>query len=101
MATPESPAIQNLCRRRCARCARWNTSSVPESSSAYELLGLREREVLKLLAEGQSSKEIAGRLGLAVKTVETHRRNIADKTGLHSIAELTKYAVREGLTSLE
>jgi len=79
----------------------WNTSSAPESSSVYELLGSREREVLKLLADGQSSKEIAGRLGLAVKTVETHRRNIADKVGLHSIAELTKYAVREGLTSLE
>jgi two-component system response regulator NreC len=64
-------------------------------------LSQREREVLQLLAEGLSSKEIATRLNLAVPTVETHRRQIADKLGLRTIAELTKYAIREGLTSVE
>ena len=64
------------------------------------LLAPREREVLQLLAEGKTSKEIATTLDMAVKTVETHRRNIMDKVDLHSVAELTKYAIREGLTSL-
>lgn len=68
--------------------------------SPYQLLGAREREVLKLLADGLTSKEIAQRLGVALKTVETHRRNIAQKVGQRSIAGLTKYAVREGLTEL-
>lgn len=79
----------------------WTVPQAPESSSVYELLGEREREVLRLLSEGKTSKEIAGQLALSIKTVETHRRNITNKVGLHSIAELTKYAVREGLTTLE
>jgi DNA-binding NarL/FixJ family response regulator len=78
----------------------WSAPQVPESSSAYEVLGAREREVLRLLSEGKTSKEIAALLELSIKTVETHRRNITQKVGLHSIAELTKYAVREGLTTL-
>jgi DNA-binding NarL/FixJ family response regulator len=65
------------------------------------VLGSREREVLRLLSEGKTSKEIATHLSLSIKTVETHRRNIMQKLGLHSVAELTKYAVREGLTRLE
>jgi DNA-binding NarL/FixJ family response regulator len=60
----------------------------------------REREVLQLIAEGNSTKEIAARLTVSVKTVETHRRQIMEKLGIFSIAELTKYAIREGLTSL-
>ncbi len=64
-------------------------------------LSTREREVLQLLAEGRSSKDIARALHVAVSTVETHRRQIAAKLGLKTVAELTKYAVREGLTSLE
>jgi DNA-binding NarL/FixJ family response regulator len=79
----------------------WTTPMVPESTSVYEILGAREREVLRLLAEGKTSKEIATQLGLSIKTVETHRRNITQKVGIHSIAELTKYAVLEGLTTLE
>ncbi len=78
----------------------WTGQASP-SSSVYDLLGSREREVLQLLAEGKTSKEIAVALRLSVKTVETHRRNIGQKVGLRSIAELTKYAVREGLTRLE
>ena len=61
----------------------------------------REREILQLLAEGLSSPAIGKRLFVATSTVETHRRNIVRKLGLHSVADLTKYAIREGLTSLE
>lgn len=67
---------------------------------AYTLLSPREREVLQLLAEGNSTKEIAGRLSVSPKTIETHRKQIMDKVGLHSVAELTKYAIREGLTEI-
>jgi DNA-binding NarL/FixJ family response regulator len=68
---------------------------------AFATLTDREREALQLLAEGRSSKEIADKMGVSVKTVETHRRNIMEKLNLHSVAELTKYAIREGVTSLE
>jgi DNA-binding NarL/FixJ family response regulator len=64
-------------------------------------LSPRQREVLQLIAEGRSTKEIAFDLGVSVKTVETHRRQMMDKLNLHSVAQLTKYAVREGLTSVE
>jgi DNA-binding NarL/FixJ family response regulator len=61
----------------------------------------RERECLQLLAEGRSTKEIASRLGLSPKTVETHRRQIMEKTGYYSLAGLIKYAIREGLTTID
>jgi DNA-binding NarL/FixJ family response regulator len=64
-------------------------------------LTAREREVLQLLAEGASSKEIAERLSLSVRTVENHRRQIMERLGLRSVALLTKYAVMAGITSLE
>jgi DNA-binding NarL/FixJ family response regulator len=73
----------------------------PSIAPAYARLSPREREVLQLLAEGHATKEIAARLGVSVKTVETTRRHIMDKVGLCSVAELTKYAVREGLTELD
>jgi len=60
----------------------------------------REREVLQLLAEGKSNKDIASLLNLSVKTIETHRQNIMEKLHLFSIAELTKYAISEGMTEL-
>lgn len=63
-------------------------------------LSAREREVLQLIAEGKTSKEIAGTLNIAVPTVETHRRQLMDKLNVRTIAELTKYAIREGLTSV-
>jgi two-component system, NarL family, response regulator NreC len=65
------------------------------------VLSDREREVLQLIAEGWTTKRIAEGLGLSVKTVETHRSRIMARLGLGSVAELTKYAIREGLTSLE
>ena len=64
-------------------------------------LSSREREVLQLLAEGHSTREIAGLLHLAIKTIESHRKQIKDKLRLRSVAALTKYAIREGLTSLD
>lgn len=69
--------------------------------SVFSALSAREREVLQLLAEGHATKEIAARLRVSVKTVETHRKQIMDKLEIRSIAELTKYAIREGLTSLD
>lgn len=60
----------------------------------------RERQVLQLIAEGHTSVQIAERLHLAASTVEVHRRNIMRKLQLHSIAELTKYAIRNGITSI-
>lgn len=61
----------------------------------------REREILQLLAEGKSTKAAAASLSVSAKTIETHRKNIMDKLGLSSTAELTKFAIREGITSLE
>jgi DNA-binding NarL/FixJ family response regulator len=68
---------------------------------AFDTLTPREREVLQLMAEGFATKEVAHRLHVSVKTVETHRRQIMDKLDMHSVAELTKYAIREGLTTLD
>jgi two-component system NarL family response regulator len=75
--------------------------SSTEGASTATVLAPRERQILQLLAEGHTSSEIAQRLHIATTTVESHRRNIMKKLGLHSVAELTKYAIREGLTSLE
>lgn len=66
---------------------------------SYELLTPREREILQLLAEGKSNKDIATLLNLSLYTVETHRRNLQDKLNLHSFAELILYAVRKGVIS--
>lgn len=70
------------------------------AASAYAALGPREREVLQLVAEGITSAGIAERMHISPKTVEAHRRNIMKKLNLHSVAALTKYAIREGLTAL-
>ena len=60
----------------------------------------RQREVLQLLAEGKGTRSIASILNLSIKTVEFHRTRIMEELDLHSVAELTKYAVSEGLVSL-
>lgn len=70
------------------------------NGSVFSLLSAREREVLQLLAEGSSTVQIADCLSIGVKTVETYRQHIIEKLEIRSIAELTKYAIREGLTSL-
>lgn len=69
-------------------------------SSGFSILTAREREVLQLLAEGRTTKETASQLNLSVKTIETHRQQIMNKLNTHTIADLIKYAIREGLTSL-
>jgi DNA-binding NarL/FixJ family response regulator len=74
-------------------------SSTPIESSAFHLLSPREREVLQLIAEGKTSAQMADSLHISVKTVETHRQQIMAKLKIKSVAELTKYAIREGLTS--
>ncbi|HOV79934.1 MAG TPA: response regulator transcription factor [Bacillota bacterium] len=70
-------------------------------NSVFAVLTSREREVLQLLAEGKTTSQISSALYLSEKTVESHRRQIMRKVGVKSIAKLTKYAIREGLTSLE
>jgi DNA-binding NarL/FixJ family response regulator len=70
---------------------------VPNEKSA---LSSREREVLQLITEGKNTKEIAFTLDISPKTIETHRRQIMQKLKITNIAELTRYAIREGITSL-
>lgn len=69
------------------------------AEDSYDLLSAREREILQLVAEGKSSKEIANLLNLSVHTVETHRGNIMQKLNLKGIPELILYAVRKGIVS--
>jgi len=75
-------------------------SSRREKSADLDALSSRERETLQLLAEGKTTKQIAGELFISVKTVETHRQNVMKKLGISNLADLVKFAVREGLTSL-
>lgn len=69
--------------------------------SVFSVLTPRQRQVLQLLSEGKGTSQIAHDLQVSVKTVETYRQQIMDKLNIHTIAELTKYAIREGLTSLQ
>jgi DNA-binding NarL/FixJ family response regulator len=72
----------------------------PTPQSDVSTLTERQLEVLKLMAEGKSTRQIAEALDVSVKTIETHRKHIMDRLGIHTVAELTKYAVREGITTL-
>lgn len=69
--------------------------------SAYAFLTNREVEVLQLLSEGKTTREIAAKLSLSVKTIETHRQQLMEKLGIYTVAGLTKYSIKEGITSLE
>lgn len=79
--------------------------SLPQSqntkSSPFSFLSIREREVLQLLAEGNSINQISSQLSLSIKTVYMHQKNIKKKLKINSVAEITKYAIRTGLTSLD
>ena len=77
------------------------TKITPEEFRVYEKLTHREKEILQLVAEGRSNREIAGLLFLSIKTVQTHRANLMDKLGIRSTAELTQYAMRRGLIDPE
>ena len=68
--------------------------------SDLDVLSSREREVLQMIGEGNSSAEVAAALEISVRTVETHRQHIMEKLGIHSVAGLTKFAIRHGLCSL-
>jgi two-component system response regulator NreC len=88
-----SKKISDLAENNCL------TSSTGMKSTEVQLLSCREREVLQLVAEGKTSNQIADSLHISVKTVETHRGQLLSKIKAKSVAELTKYAIREGLTS--
>jgi two-component system, NarL family, response regulator NreC len=90
-----SPAIA-----KTAAIASLKGGSSSGGGGLTENLTKRELQVLQLIAEGRSTKDIAARLSLSVKTVETHRKQIMDKLEIRSIAGLTKYCIREGLTTL-
>jgi DNA-binding NarL/FixJ family response regulator len=90
-----SPAVSRTVIEQCRQ-------QVPhDEQSAFSILSDRERQVLQQIAEGHSTKEVAANLAIGSKTVETHRRRIMQKLGMHGVADLTKYAICEGLTSRE
>jgi DNA-binding NarL/FixJ family response regulator len=72
----------------------------PQEPPALQALSKRQKEVLQLVAQGMSTRETAAALKISTKTVDMHRHHIMDKLQLHSVAELTKYAIREGITAL-
>lgn len=79
----------------------FSSSDRKDAGNNHSELTMRERQILQLVAEGQSTKQIALQLHVSPKTVDAARRRIMDKTNMRSVAELTKYAINEGLTSLE
>lgn len=89
-----SPAISRLLKEEYVR--ELHDRGVEDS---YDLLTTREREILQLIAEGRTNKEIANLLNLSLYTVETHRTHILQKLNLHSVPELILYAVRKGIIS--
>lgn len=93
-------AIRSILDGRIFLSPRIARLAGPGDTRSAPPLSVREREVLAMLADGRSNQEIADRLGLSRKTIETHRAKIIRKLGIRSIAELTKYAVRVGLTPL-
>jgi len=75
--------------------------SRPDETSAFSILSRREREVLQLMAEGKTTKQLAACLHISPKTVEAHRLRIMNKLDIDNVAQLTKYAIQEGLTQPE
>lgn len=95
-----SPQLSGLLVDDLIKGFKTGASSQTQTLGESGRISLREREILQLIAEGKSTKEIAFQLDLSIKTVETHRMNIMKKLNLFSVAELTKYAIRQGLTTL-
>ena len=87
-----SPAISSMLKEDYIREMR-----ARGAEDSYQLLTPREREILQMIAEGKTNKEVANILGLSLYTVETHRTHILQKLGLHSVPELILYAVRKGI----
>jgi DNA-binding NarL/FixJ family response regulator len=90
-----SPGVAGVLVEEVRRRATEAAQKAPVALTA------REREVIQLLAEGHTTKDMAHTLGVSVKTVESYRQRVMEKLSLHSVAELTKWAVREGLSSLD
>lgn len=91
-----------LCKELSESVLDEYVSSISSASAAIEdPLSDREKQILQQIAEGHSGREIAERLHISVSTIDTHRRHILQKLNLSSVAELTKYAIRHGLTSLD
>ena len=91
-----SPAV---CRRVMNLFVQTGNARKSMESTSWDLLSSREREVLKLVAEGYKTREIADYLGVSTKTIEKHRANMMRKMNLHSIADVTTYAIDSGLLS--
>jgi DNA-binding NarL/FixJ family response regulator len=73
------------------------SAATPASDTAYETLTSREKQVLKLVAEGQSNKEVADVLEISVKTAMTHREHLMQKLGVHNRTDLIRFAIRAGV----
>ena len=97
----DSPVDELAEAVRAVRCGRTFLSPSIEKIVGSGRLSARGREVLQLLAEGKSTKEIAARLRVSVKTIEVNSHRAREKLGLHSMAEVTKWALGEGLTSFD
>lgn len=91
-----TPAIARMCTD-----SQGKDHGVWERQPQFKKLSRKEREVLQLIAEGRKTRDIAQTLGVSIKTVETHRRNIMKKLNIFSVAGLTKYAILEGIIALE
>lgn len=76
-----------------------NSATADKPVSSWELLTRREKEIIKLIAEGNRSKDIAEQLSISIKTVEKHRSNLMKKLNLHSVSSLTNYAMKNGLVN--
>jgi len=91
-----TPAIARMCSNDLGKdLSAW------ETQPQFNKISRKEREVLQLIAEGKKTRDIAETLGVSIKTVETHRRNIMKKLNIFSVAGLTKYAILEGIIALE
>jgi len=94
-----SPAVSKHVVEEYVRRGRSNRPAPEEAP--FEELTPRQREILQLIAEGHSTKEIAAKLDLSIKTVETHRAALMSRLGIHDVAGLVRYAIRAGLASPE
>ena len=93
-------AVATGCKYFSPFASRFLFNSIETNGRDFNL-SEREREIVQLIAEGFSSKEISGRLQIAVRTVENHRANVMQKLHLHDVASLTLYAVRHGIVTVE
>lgn len=95
-----SPSITRHVVDKYIRRLQSDTTTERKKDDPYEILTLRQREILQLIAEGLSTKEIAAKLNLSTKTVETHRAQIMDRLDIHDTVKLSHYAMRVGLVNI-